>query len=316
MHEHKQKVALALQGAGSHGAFTWGVLRSLLDLETIDIQAISGSSSGALTGAALCSGWAKGIMAEQDPRISAKAAIDKLWTDIGHLSNWSGLQATWLDKWLGSGNMQFSPAFQMVDWAMRMGHPAQYNPFDFNPMPQLISQNIDFNILAKTDDPSMPELYVNMTHVQSGESYVFGRKDLSIDILRASGCIPFLQNPVYIDNEAYWDGGYSANPSFDPFLDLDIDILYVISPLASYKKNMPATSSEVMDRLTEISNQAVCRAQIQMLQSKFENLSKDVKIIKIHPKEEMSHLDISSKLNTEITFLRELRQFGEKAVHI
>ena len=49
-------VDLALQGGGSHGAFTWGVLDRLLEEPWLKIEAISGASAGAMNGAVLVSG--------------------------------------------------------------------------------------------------------------------------------------------------------------------------------------------------------------------------------------------------------------------
>ena len=39
---------LALQGGGSHGAFTWGVLDHLLEDGRLTIEGISGASAGAV----------------------------------------------------------------------------------------------------------------------------------------------------------------------------------------------------------------------------------------------------------------------------
>ena len=49
------KINLALQGGGSHRAFTRGVLLRLLEEAPVEVEAISGSSAGALSGAALTS---------------------------------------------------------------------------------------------------------------------------------------------------------------------------------------------------------------------------------------------------------------------
>ena len=56
----RRKVALALQGGGSHGAFTWGVLDRLLDDETIEIIGVTGTSAGAMNGAVLVDGLVRG----------------------------------------------------------------------------------------------------------------------------------------------------------------------------------------------------------------------------------------------------------------
>src|SRR6201982_3896769 len=52
-------VDLALQGGGSHGAFTWGVLDRLLEEPWLGIDGISGTSAGAMNAAVLVDGHAK-----------------------------------------------------------------------------------------------------------------------------------------------------------------------------------------------------------------------------------------------------------------
>ena len=49
----RKRVTLALQGGGSHGAFTWGVLDRVLEDERIEIEGISGASAGAINAALL-----------------------------------------------------------------------------------------------------------------------------------------------------------------------------------------------------------------------------------------------------------------------
>lgn len=311
----KRRVGLALQGAGAHGAFTWGVLDGLLAQDDLEVVAISGASSGALTGAVMCSAWAEAVQAGHDPKQAARQGMDRLWTDIGRLSNWSGLQASWLDKWIGGGNMQFSPAFHMIDWAMRLGHPGQFNPFDINPMSQLIGQNVNFKVLTQDSGSDVPDIFVNITHVRTGQSCVFAKQDLTNEIIRASGCIPFLQNPVYINNEAYWDGGYSENPSLKPFWDMTLDEIYIIIPLPEEKKDLPVSPSEMMDRLTEISMQSVCQSQIDALKAYLDYQGRQMHIKIIRPGVEMARLDFSSKLNTDIDFLVKLKKHGITALN-
>jgi len=53
-------VDLALQGGGSHGAFTWGVLDRLLEEPWLRIEAISGTSAGAMNAALVADGWTQG----------------------------------------------------------------------------------------------------------------------------------------------------------------------------------------------------------------------------------------------------------------
>ena len=65
-------VDLALQGGGSHGAFTWGVLDRLIEEPWLRIEAISGTSAGAMNAALVADGWTQGG-AE-----GARAALDSL----------------------------------------------------------------------------------------------------------------------------------------------------------------------------------------------------------------------------------------------
>src|SRR5271166_378296 len=51
-----RQLALALQGGGSFGAFTWGALDRLLEEKTIAFDAFSGASAGAVNAVLLASG--------------------------------------------------------------------------------------------------------------------------------------------------------------------------------------------------------------------------------------------------------------------
>src|SRR5204863_284832 len=70
------RINLALQGGGSHGAFTWGVLDRLLDDDSIGFDGVSGTSAGALNAAVLATGLADG------GRPGAQAALRAFWLDV------------------------------------------------------------------------------------------------------------------------------------------------------------------------------------------------------------------------------------------
>ena len=80
----RRRINLALQGGGAHGAFTWGVLDRLLDEDWLDIAAISGTSAGALNGAALQAGLAaaKGRHGRQ----AARENLAHIWAEVGKVS--------------------------------------------------------------------------------------------------------------------------------------------------------------------------------------------------------------------------------------
>lgn len=56
----KKVVNLALQGGGSHGAFTWGVLDRLLEEKGLEFEGITATSAGAVNAVVLADGLAAG----------------------------------------------------------------------------------------------------------------------------------------------------------------------------------------------------------------------------------------------------------------
>ena len=86
MNQDPVPIDLALQGGGSHGAFTWGVLDRLLEEPQLRIVAISGTSAGAMNAAVLADGWTDGG-AE-----GARTALDKYWQRVSRASAYSPLQ--------------------------------------------------------------------------------------------------------------------------------------------------------------------------------------------------------------------------------
>src|SRR5580658_3330744 len=76
-------VDLALQGGGSHGAFTWGVLDRLLEEPWLGIDGISGTSAGAMNAAALVDGHAKG------GADGARTALENFWRRVSEAARFS-----------------------------------------------------------------------------------------------------------------------------------------------------------------------------------------------------------------------------------
>jgi predicted acylesterase/phospholipase RssA len=98
--ENPLLVDLALQGGGSHGAFTWGVLDRLLEESRLRIEAISGTSAGAMNAAVLADGWTEGG-AE-----GARLALDKYWQRVSHAAAFSPLPP--LDRLMGRWTLDTS----------------------------------------------------------------------------------------------------------------------------------------------------------------------------------------------------------------
>jgi NTE family protein len=226
----RDRLSLALQGGGAHGAFTWGVLVRLLEVD-VRIEGLSGTSAGALNAVVLASGWLNGGAA------GATQALDELWREIGRLAPITPLRA--------GGLAQIA-----ADFATQFLSPHQLNPWGLNPLRSVLNSLVDFEGLRAG---AAPRLFVAATHVLSGRARIFTNADLSSDVILASTCLPQLHRAVEIEGEPYWDGGFSANPPLLPLIEgcpaRDV-VLVQINPLAVAR--VPRTPREIRDRVAEI----------------------------------------------------------------
>lgn len=244
-------LSLALQGGGAHGAFTWGVLDALLERGVHRIDAISGTSAGAVNAVALAQGWMQGG-AE-----GARESLSKVWHAVG-----TQLPFDWLT--VGQGDeLALAPAARaMLHWTHYLS-PYQLNPLDLNPLRELLCQHIDFERLRRA---SPIRLYIAATHANSGRLRLFRRQQLSVDAVLASACLPTVHHAVEIDGEPYWDGGYSANPALFPLIadGRPADLLIVmLSPLAH--AHTPRSAAEIRERALEIAFNATFLREAQLL---------------------------------------------------
>ena len=195
---HPVAVDLALQGGGSHGAFTWGVLDRLLEEPWLRIVAISGTSAGAMNAAVLADGWVEGGAA------GARAALDRYWQRVSRAAAFSPLQRSLWDRLLGRWALDTSPAYIAMDLASRVLSPYDLNPLGYNPLRKILAESIDFERLARS--PIM--LFITATNVRTGRGHIFRNGEISADVLLASACLPTMFRAIEIDGEAYWDGGF------------------------------------------------------------------------------------------------------------
>lgn len=228
---------LALQGGGTHGAFTWGVLDRLLEQEDIEIGRISGSSAGALNGAALATGLARG------GRGGAREHLAQLWDQIAQAGALMSFLLLPLRK----------PGMGIWDDALPLFSPHQTNPLGTAPLRAILNRVIDEDLLRAATPGNA--LFVNAVDVNTGAPRVFGPSDISIDALLASACAPFSYQAVQIDGNAYWDGSYVANPSLWPLYEnqMDTDILLVeLTPLQ--RAETPQSAKNILNRINELAS--------------------------------------------------------------
>ncbi len=315
---------LALQGGGSHGAFTWGVLDRLLEDESLAIDGVSGTSAGALNAAVLATGWAEG------GRSGARQALRAFWLDVAGQNGCFGSPATGWPHVFGSNpfaaaglvpgfNLDHHPMYAWMQQFLRAFSPYQFNPFDINPLRAAVARHVK--------EPALRggplSLFVTATAVRTGQPRVFHRGDLSVEALLASACLPQLFRAVVVDGQPYWDGGYSGNPAIWPLIyeTAALDVLLVkINPLV--RPELPTTSDEIADRVNELTYNAGLVAEmraigfVQRLLREGRLSDGEYKNLRLHmiaDEDGLAPLHPSSKLNTERSFLEHLHTLGRGA---
>jgi len=243
MNRDPVSVDLGLQGGGAHGAFTWGVLDRLLEESWLQFDGISGTSAGAMNAVVMADGLTEGGPPQ------ARVALEQFWKRVSDAALLSPLRRGPLEILTGRWTLDYSPVFAVLDIAARVLSPYDTNPFGSNPLTQILADSVRFDRLAAAPI----KLFVTATNVRTGRGRVFRNADLTPDVLLASACLPTMFQAVEIDGEAYWDGGYSGNPSMSPLIrecSSSDTILVQINPIE--RPGTPKTAREIHNRLNEI----------------------------------------------------------------
>ncbi|MES2711106.1 MAG: patatin-like phospholipase family protein [Pseudomonadota bacterium] len=313
----KKRISLALQGGGTHGAFTWGVLERLLEDERLEIDGVSGTSAGAINATLVVQGLIKGGAP------GAIAVLDEFWRAIGAGLAMSPLQSTPLEKAIWGYDLTYSLAYRTFDVMARMLSPYQMNPFpfDWNPLRQALERHIDFPMLRET--AKAPRLFVSATNVRTGKPRIFSRREITPEALLASACLPQVFKAVEIDGDPYWDGGYLGNPALWPLYEQggppDL-MLVMLNPLV--RDEIPTNASDIVNRLNEITFNGSLMAEMRAIdfvqrlldtgrleQPRYRRLFIHV----VEDEDRMRGFKLSTKFNGDWEFLSTLRQYGREA---
>ena len=308
-----KSIALALQGGGAHGAFTWGVLDRLLEEPDLDIRGVSGTSAGAMNACVLALGLATG------GADGARAELQGFWRAMSELgvSLHNPYQTTPYHALARSWNLDWSPMSLWLDAMAQLVSPYQLNPLDHNPLRALLDERLDFARLAGDD---AIRLYVCATNMQTNKMRIFRNQELCTEVLLASACLPQLHRAVEVDGAFYWDGGFIGNPVLKPLIrECDArDILLVqLNPIC--REQLPISSRDIMDRLNEVTMNAALMRELDVIAtiSKLVREGKitdpryvDVRFHRIVDPEVMTALGLRSKNNTAWAFLTYLRDAG------
>lgn len=310
----RKTVNLALQGGGTHGAFTWGVLDRLLEDGRLAIEGISGTSSGAINAAVLAQGFDRGGTA------GARQALERFWRRVSELGWMSPVHRGPVERMQGSWNLDASLGAVWLDQLGRVLSPYQTNPLNLSPLRILLEETIDAPLLHAA---GAIKLFVAATRVKDGKVRIFERQEVTVDALLASACLPQLFQAVEIAGEAYWDGGYMGNPAIFPLIygcaARDI-VIVEVNPLT--REGVPKTAAEIMNRLNEITFNASLMREMRAIAFVDALLEEGqahgpgvdrLKRLHIHlveAEEAMETLGVVSKLNTDLDFLLYLKELG------
>jgi NTE family protein len=307
-------VNLALQGGGSHGAYTWGVLDALTEDERIAISAISGASAGAMNAVVFASGL------EEGRRDGAREALEKFWRSVSNEGSLDRPQRRYINGWLAAWNGLLPATRSTAEWSDALSQfvsPYTFNPLNVNPLRAHLVAAVDFERLRGSD---ALKLFIAATNVKTGRGEIFRRDILTADHVMASACLPRLFQAVQLDGEAYWDGGYAGNPPLWPlFYETQCRdaIIVQINPIE--RDEIPRTSEEIANREDEITFNASLLAELRaadfvarLIQSgvlKSQNYRLE-RLHRIGGAGKLESFDPATKLDASWPFLKQLRDLG------
>jgi len=234
-------LALALQGGGALGAFTWGVLDRLLDVPEFDFAGVSGTSAGAVNAVVMAAGWVEGGAPE------ARIALERVWRRISESAVLTPFGRQPFLPRLGLGHSVGAVA---LDVTTRLVSPYQLNPLALHPLREILADEVDFDALRA---PSCPPVLVAATRIDDGTARIFDNAEITLDSVIASTALPLLHHAVEIDGVEYWDGGYVANPPLQALAAaVDPDDLLVVQLNPVRHEHRPRNAPDIIARLNQI----------------------------------------------------------------
>jgi NTE family protein len=314
----RKPVNLALQGGGAHGAFGWGVLDRLLEDGRLAPDAISATSAGAMNAVVMAIGISEGGFD------GARAKLQEFWSEISRAGRmWNPLG---ISPWRPGGDTNgrgggFSLGFMLFEAVTRLWSPYQLNPFDLNPLRDVLVKVVDFERLRKC--PHATRLFLSATNVRTSKIRVFENHETTPSVVLASACLPYIFKAVEVEGEHYWDGGFMGNPAIFPLIyrGASRDVIVVhINPIV--RESLPYTAPEIFDRMNEISfNSSLMREMraIAFVTRLIEEEAVDPQryqrmlIHSIRDDTEMSRHGAESKLDPSWEFITHLRDAGRAA---
>jgi NTE family protein len=299
-----KRINLALQGGGSHGAYTWGALDAILEDERLEIEGVSGTSAGAMNAVVMASGLLQG-------RTAAREKLTRFWRAVADAAA-PGSTLPGIGNWLSLiRNVVAPPSLEAT--VADASSPYVFNPPNFNPLYRILDDVVSFADLRAS---SSPNLFIAATNVRTGKRAVFKRDKLTSKHVMASATLPHLFQTVRIGDNYYWDGGYSGNPPLAPLFDGGDagDVIIVqINPI--HRDQIPVTPLEINNRVNEITFNASLLAELHYLRAvaKIAESGGSADAHRLHRIGGEGRLDrfpADTKFDASWGFLQELRDIG------
>jgi NTE family protein len=309
-----KKVGIALQGGGAHGAFTWGVLDRLLEVDELVADAMCGTSAGAVN-AVVC---AYGLHIGGPEK--AKELMEKTWRKIASSGNFLFKPGV-MDKYFGNGDLYNSPGYLWFNAVSQFMSPYNFNPFNYNPLRDILNDVVDFEELHLYNKK---KLFICATNVKTNRAKIFTNKDITVDSVLASTCLPLIFQAVEIDGEYYWDGGYMGNPPIFPLItNTNIHDVLLVKINSININSVPTTARDIADRVNEISFNSSLINEMKLIHYRNELLrngvlksddkvNREIYVHTISGYDALSQLSYSSKMNTSWEFLLSLKEKGRE----
>jgi NTE family protein len=307
----RKKINLALQGGGAYGAFTWGVLDHILQDGRLDIEGVTGASSGAINAIILTDGLARGGPGE------ARKHLAEFWRATSIAGKLPELERKVMDGLLW-------PTKMWLDALSRYLSPYDFNPLNINPLKELVERFVDFEAIRECQTP---QLFVSATNVETGKLRIFSHDKITAEVIAASACLPNLFRAVEIEGVPYWDGAYLGNPSIFPLFQTTTteDVLLVqINPLR--REGAPRSNPQIMSRSNEITFNSPLMGELRAIEfvcrlidqgrlprgigpGRYKRVNMHRIVLDAFDKD----LNAANRLNTEYEFFEMLRDHGRRA---
>ena len=306
----QKAINLALQGGGSHGALTWGVLDRLLEEDQIRIDGVTATSAGSINAVLMAYGLSIG------GNECAKKVLTLFWRQASTIAS-RIFKPSIFDKMSGNFGLDYSASYIFANLLSQFMSPYQMNPFNLNPLKDLLEKIVDFKPLRER---SVVKLFLSATNVQTGKLKVFCGRELTADHVLASSCLPFLMHAVEIDGERYWDGGFVGNPALFPVIyECDARDIVLVHLTPTRRSDFPVTANSILMRMQEVSLNSSLMRELRVVE--FVNkligqgktsYGKEIFVHVVEAEDAISKLPNSSKLNGDWDFLLYLRDLGRR----